>query len=319
MFARTRGANRTHGYDCLQLLFTRTTWTIDSLHDDILRTGMMKRYVTIWSLLLLTTVVLSTLTRPEIAQAKKLKVYSLPKTIAAGQMGIIVFQNPDPEHPKSQSKCTAERLIAWVKSDIPILRIEQNGKQVWMPLGSYQSVGDSCIATFMAPVTLEEGKATLFLVNGSDPSIPYYFNVQKKVETKLTTVEGGTIKPLTNFKIVGDGFVPEGIVDEKKAREELEANIGLSKLTPAQQWTAVNHRIMKDWDKLSEGNFLYLEQNGKTWRSFVESCGLSPAGMTLEFAAPPDIQPGLITLTLGIRMNNAEIAKTNPITATVTP
>jgi hypothetical protein len=259
------------------------------------------------------------------AHARKLKVYSLPKSIVPGQLGIIIFENPDPTHPVTRSACTAERLIGWVKSDIPILRVEQNGKQVWTVLGSYQTVGDSCIATFMAPTIFQAGRATLFLVNLSDPSIPYYFTIESKPEAKLTGVEGGVIKPLAKFRIIGDGFVPEGSVNQEKAREELEQNIGLSKLSPAEQWTALNHRIMKDWDKLPTGNFLYLEQGGKTWRGFVETCGITwtadhpSAGMTLDFIAPPDIQPGPISLTLGIRMNGKEVFKTAPLNSVVAP
>jgi hypothetical protein len=275
---------------------------------------MMKRYVTVWSILLAITLLLS-LT----ANARKLKVYSLPKAIVPGQLGIIVFENPDPEHPFTRSKCTAEKLIAWMKSDVPILRIEQNGKQVWTSLGSYQSVGDSCIATFMAPAIFQAGHATVYLVNGTDPSVPYPMTITPKADAKLVKVDGGMIHPLTNFRVIGDGFVPEGFVDEKSAREELEQNIGLSKLSPAEQWTAVNHRIMKDWDKLSGGNFLYIEQAGKSWRCFVENCGITPDGMSLEFTAPPDLVPGPATLTLGIRMNNAEVMRTAPMTATVGP
>ena len=284
---------------------------------------MKNRFGVLWAITLLITLLFS-----EAASARKLKVYSLPKAIVPGQLGIIVFENPDPTHSVTRASCTADRLIGGVKSDIPILRIEQNGKQVWTSLGSYQTAGDSCIATFMAPAIFTTGRATLYIVNGSDPSIPYYFTIAAKPTAALTSVEGGIIKPLANFRVIGDGFVPEGSVNEKKARAELEQNIGLSHLSPAEQWTAVNHRIMKDWDKLPTGNFLYLEQGGKSWRSFVESCGLSTAGeasatsgtaagMTLEFSAPPDIQPGPITLTLGIRMNGAEVFKTAPITATV--
>ncbi|MFI5200875.1 MAG: hypothetical protein ACHQNE_00625 [Candidatus Kapaibacterium sp.] len=278
---------------------------------------MKNRFGVLWAITLLITLLFS-----EAASARKLKVYSLPKAIVPGQLGIIIFENPDPTHAVTRASCTADRLIGWVKSDIPILRIEQNSKQVWTSLGSYQTVGDSCIATFMAPAIFTAGRATLFLVNGSDPSIPYYIAIAAKPSAMLTGVEGGTIKPLENFRLIGDGFVPEGSINEKKARAELEQNIGLSHLSPAEQWTAVNHRIMKDWDKLPTGNFLYLEQGGKTWRGFVETCGISatsgtPAGMTLEFNAPPDIQPGPITLTLGIRMNGAEVLKTAPITATV--
>lgn len=275
---------------------------------------MMKRYVMVWSILIAITLMLS-LT----ASARKLKVYSLPKSIVPGQLGIIVFENPDPEHPFSRSKCTAEKLIAWMKSDVPILRIEQNGKQVWTSLGSYESVGDSCIATFMAPLIFTPGHATVYIVNGTEPSIPYSLTIAPKPEAKLRNVEGGSIHPLATFVVVGDGFVPELSVDEKAARAELEQNIGLSKLSPAEQWTAVNHRIMKDWDKLPEGNFLYIEQGGKSWRCFVEECGITVDGMTLSFVAPPDIQPGPATLTLGIRMNGAEVARTAPITAMVGP
>ncbi|HZK76693.1 MAG TPA: hypothetical protein VFD13_07270 [Candidatus Kapabacteria bacterium] len=283
---------------------------------------MKNRYSIVWAVVFLIPILLLQVACPPAASARKLKVYSLPKSIVPGQLGIIVFENPDPTHSVTRASCTADRLIGWVKSDIPILRIEQNGKQVWTALGSYQTVGDSCIATFMAPVIFTTGRAALYLVNGSDPSIPYYFTISAKPGAILTGVEGGVIKPLTNFRIVGDGFVPEGSVNEKKARAELEENIGLSKLSPAEQWTALNHRVMKDWDKLPTGNFLYIEQGGKSWRGFVESCGLNttsgtPAGMTLEFNAPPDIVPGPITLTLGIRMNGAEVFKTIPITATV--
>ena len=273
---------------------------------------MMKRYVTVWSILIAITLLLS-LT----ANARKLKVYSLPKAIAPGQLGIIVFENPDPDHAMSRSKCTAEKLISWMKSDVPILRIEQNGKQVWTSLGSYQSVGDSCIATFMTPVIFQAGHATVYIVNGTDPSIPYPLTIGAKADAKLLKVDGGSIHPLAKFRVIGDGFVPEGSVDEKTAREELEQNIGLSKLSPAEQWTAVNHRIMKDWDKLPEGNFLYIEQGGKSWRCFVENCGITIDGMSLEFTAPPDLAPGPATLTLGIRMNSAEVMRSAPITANV--
>src|SRR4051812_10662111 len=80
------------------------------------------------------------------ASAHRLKVYSFPKQIAASQLATIVFENPDPEHPISRNKCTAEKLMAWVKSDVPILRIEQKGKQIFTSLGSYMSEGDSVIA-----------------------------------------------------------------------------------------------------------------------------------------------------------------------------
>jgi hypothetical protein len=275
---------------------------------------MMKRYLTIW-----TVVFAVTLSLIQIAQARRLKVYTLPKAVAPGQLTTIVFENPNPEVQKAQAKCTAEKLIAWVKSDIPILRIDQKGKQVWTSLGSYQTLGDSAIATFMMPVSFDPGEATLYLVNDRDQSVPYHITIGTKVETKLLGVEGNAIKPLGKFRVIGEGYVPEGFVDEKKAREELEANVGLSSKTPAQQWDFLNHRLMKDWDKLTEGNFLYLEQNGKTWRGFVETCGITPQGMTLEFVAPPDMVAGPINLQMGIRMNGADVFKTAPITVNVMP
>src|SRR5258705_177025 len=59
---------------------------------------------------------------------RRLKVYSFPKQIAAGQLATIIFENPNPDQQISRNKCTAEKLIAWVKSDVPILRIEQKNK-----------------------------------------------------------------------------------------------------------------------------------------------------------------------------------------------
>ena len=53
----------------------------------------MKRYLAVWSALIAITFILS-LT----ANARKLKVYSLPKAIIPGQLGIIIFENPDPDH-----------------------------------------------------------------------------------------------------------------------------------------------------------------------------------------------------------------------------
>jgi len=275
---------------------------------------MMKRYLTVWAV-----VFGITFTLLQVAQARRIKVYTLPKPTAPGQLATLVFENPTPETPKAQAKCTAEKLIAWVKSDFPILRIDQKGKQVWTSLGSYMTMGDSCIATFMMPLGFEAGEATLYLVNDRDQSVPYHITIAPKVDAKLIGVEGNVVKPLGKFRVIGEGYVPEGFVDEKKAREELEANIGLSSKTPAQQWDFLNRRLMKDWDKLTEGNFLYMEQNGKTWRGFVETCGLTPQGMTLEFVAPPDIVAGPLKLMLGIRMNGADVMKTEPITVNVTP
>ncbi|HEY6171532.1 MAG TPA: hypothetical protein VIX80_04645, partial [Candidatus Kapabacteria bacterium] len=97
--------------------------------------------------------------------AGRLKVFSYPKQIAAGQMAVIIFENPDLEASIDRSSCTAEKLLSWVKQDVPILRIEQKGKQIFTSLGSYKTLGDSAMATFMVPPTLVEGDATLFLLN----------------------------------------------------------------------------------------------------------------------------------------------------------
>jgi hypothetical protein len=281
---------------------------------------MMKRFLFVWSIAMLATVCILQIFRPEIALARKLKVYRLPKSIAPGQLGIIVFENPDPSVPISRASCRAEKLIAWVNSDIPILRIEQNGKQIWTSLGSYQTLGDSSIGIFMAPLGMQAGPATVFLVNGRDPSIPYPLTIGSSLQATLTGVEGGSITPLGTFRVIGDGFLPtESNLDTKPAITELEDNIGYSKLPKAEQWTALNHRIMSDWDRIPEGDFLTIEQSGKTWRTFVQQCGLAPSGMTLDFGAPPDIQPGPATLTLSLRMNGQEVMKTAPLAVTIGP
>jgi hypothetical protein len=272
----------------------------------------MKRHLTVWAVILLVTVGLI-----ETAHARRLKVYRLPKQIAPGQLGIIVFENPTPDQPKSQSLCTAPKLIGWTKSEVPILRIEQNGKQVWMSLDSYRSIGDSCFATFMAPVSLVPGPATVFIVNGSDPSIPYPLHVEAKLAMEVSGIDGSSISALGTIRIVGDGFVPEIYTEKKKVSDELEANIGLSKLLKAQQWSALNHRIMKDWDKLPEGDYLMVEQGGTSWRAFAEECGIEAKGMTLDFIAPPDLTAGAAKLTLVVILNGAEAARSTPLMVTV--
>jgi hypothetical protein len=272
---------------------------------------MTKRLVVLWLLLLVTTVVLS-----ETAHATRLKVYSFPKQIAPGQLAMIVFQSPSADV-RSRSQCTAEKLIAWVKSDVPILRIEQNGKQIWTSLGSYQTVGDSMVASFMVPVALVPGEASLFLVNDRDASIPYHFTVIPEIKAELLSVESGSISPLGTFRVIGTGFVPNQLLDNAQAQQELDANIGYHKLTRSAQWTAMNHRMEKDWDKLQEGNFLYLEQGGKTWRSYVEGCGITPAGLSLDFAAPPDILPGPIAVSMSVRMAGKEVTRTQPLNVRV--
>ncbi len=226
-------------------------------------------------------------------------------------MGTIIFDNPSPEAPFSRSKCVAERLISWVKSDVPILRIEQNGKQVWTSLGSYQSIGDSCIATFMAPVTLEAGKVTLYLVNGHDNTVPYEFVCVKDIKLQLKGIVGGSIAPLGLFALIGEGFLPTPIIDKKNAIDELEHNVGYDKLSKEEQWTTLNRRIASDWGRQSEGNFLHIEQNGKKWDIFVEECGLSRDGMTMIFIAPPDIVAGPAKMRLTLRLDKKEVSQTD--------
>jgi hypothetical protein len=273
--------------------------------------AMIKRLVMGWVLVLATTLLLI-----ETAHATRLKVYSFPKQIAPGQLAMIIFENPSPEV-RSRAQCTAEKLIAWVKSDVPILRIEQNGKQIWTSLGSYQTVGDSMIASFMIPVALLPGEATLFLVNDRDASVPYHFTVISEIRSELTGIESGHITPLGTFRVFGTGFVPNQLLDNADAQRELDANIGYSKMEKPAQWTAMNHRMEKDWDKLGEGNFLYLEQAGKTWRSYVEGCGITPQGLSLDFNAPPDLKPGPVAISMSVRMGGKEVTRTNKFIADV--
>jgi hypothetical protein len=79
----------------------------------------------------------------------------------------------------------------------------------------------------------------------------------------------------------------------------------------------MNKRMANDWDKLAEGNFLYIEQNGNSWRTFVEGCGIERGGLALDFTAPPGLKPGTATISLGIRMDKKEVVKTAPITVNV--
>ncbi|MDP4200649.1 MAG: hypothetical protein Q8922_14655 [Bacteroidota bacterium] len=278
----------------------------------------MKRYLTGWSILLLLTLALTEVA-PQAACGRKLKIYSLPKEIAPGQLGMLIFENPNPALQKSESKCIGERLPGWTKSDIPILRIEQNGKQVWMPLISYQTVGDSSIATFMAPTTLEPGKAQLFLINDHDFSIPSSFTVTKELHTALRGITGPEVRPLGTVHIIGDGFVPEGSIHTKKAIDELETNIGYSKLSKADQWTALNRRVMKDWTSFARGNFLTIEQNGKKWRIPADGCGIDLRGMLLDYTLPPDLVAGRATFAIYVRLGGMDVLETTPIPVTVTP
>ena len=279
----------------------------------------MKRLLSLWTVVLVCTLALMQVS-PQLAKARKLKVYTLPKQIAAGEMGILLFENPDPSQTKSQSKCTGEKLTGWVKSDIPILRIEQNGKQVWMPLISYQTMGDSAIATFMAPTSLVPGAAQLFLINDHDFSVPYAFTVTKDLQTRLIGTEPNSeYKPAGHIHVLADGAVPEGFIDTKKAIDELEVNIGYSKLSKAQQWEALNHRVIKDWDNIPRGNFLVVKQGDKKWKLYSDGCGVSKNGMVLDYMLPPDLISGQALIALYERLGGMDIMETSYIPINITP
>lgn len=253
---------------------------------------------------------------PALLNAARLKIYSYPKNIAPGQMAVIVFENPNLDETIDRSSCTAEKLLTWVKQDVPILRIEQKGKQIYTSLGSYKTLGDSAMATFMVPVNLSEGEASLFILNDRAVSVPYTFTVMPKAEVKLYRVEG-TLTPLGTFKIVGEGFLPSTMVDPTNVVTELDMNVGYNKMSKAEQYTALNKRIQTDWDRVATGNFLYINQNGKEWRIFVENCGMAPGGLVLEFVLPPDVKPGTANFTMMIRKDKVEYGRSEPLTVTI--
>ncbi|MEI8134520.1 MAG: hypothetical protein WCH46_05495 [bacterium] len=249
--------------------------------------------------------------------ARRLKVFSYPKEIAAGQLATVIFENPDPEHPISRNKCTAEKLIAWIKSDVPILRVEQKGKQVFTSFGSYLSEGDSVIATFMVPVSLEAGQATLFLLNDRDASVPYSFTVAPMMNCTLKKIAAPYISPLGKITVIGEGFLPAEIIDPNQAIRELRDNVGYDKMSLAEQWTVLHKRIASDWGRVAMGDFLQLEQGGKKWELYVESCGLLRDGLVLDFIAPPDIKPGSATISMSLRKDHNLITTSTPLTVTV--
>lgn len=251
------------------------------------------------------------------ARARRLKVYSFPKQIAAGQLATIIFENPEPDHPISRNKCTADKLLAWVKSDIPILRIEQKGKQVFTSLGSYLSEGDSVIATFMVPEKFEAGDATLFLLNDRDASVPYAFTITAEMKCTLNKIQAGYIAALGKITVIGEGFLPATVIDPTSAIKELQDNVGYGSMSLGEQWATLHRRISNDWARVVMGDFLELEQNGKKWELYVESCGLEKDGLTLDFIAPPDIKPGPATISMTLRKDHAVAATSAPLTVTV--
>ncbi len=267
---------------------------------------------------LVTSCILAALLLSPIASyASRLKVFSYPKQIAAGQMGIILFENPDPEVKIERSSCTAEKLLAFTKMDIPILRIEQNGKQIYTQLGSYLTIGDSSIATFMVPIALAPGDATLFIMNGTEASVPYKFTVTATMEAKLTKIESGAIKPLEKFRVIGEGFMPSTILDVANQINELTLQLKYDKLSKGEQFLMLNKRVQTDWSRVPTGNFLEIEQGGKLWHIFVESCGITKDGSALEFTAPPDLKSGSANVSLSLRYNKNETTKSTPISVIV--
>lgn len=253
-----------------------------------------------------------------ISFAARLKVYQYPKQISGGQLGVIIFENPDPSTSISRTQCTAEKYLSWVKSDLPILRIEQSGKQIFTSLGSYRTYGDSAVAVFMAPVILEPGEATLFVLNGRDASVPYKFTVPPTMQTNVQGVEGGgAIKPLEPFMLVGDGFVAMTPLDNANALEELRQNLNYDAMPKTEQQMLLNRRISTDWLRVPSATFLEIEQGGKTWLIYVEECGLTRRGVSLKFTAPGDLKPGTANLTAWIRYNNAEASRSAPIAVNV--
>jgi len=248
---------------------------------------------------------------------RRLKVYSFPKQIAAGQLATIIFENPNPEQPISRTKCTAEKLIAWIKSDVPILRIEQKNKQVFTSLGSYISQGDSVVATYMVPVTFEPGDATLFLLNDRDASVPYPFTIAPAMQCTLKKIASGYIAGLGKITVIGEGFLPAEVLDPTNAIKELQMNVGYDKMSLGDQYITLHRRMANDWARVAMGDFLQLEQGGKKWELFVESCGLTMDGLTLDFIAPPDIKPGPATLTMVLRKDKAVAGTSAPLNVTV--
>jgi len=248
---------------------------------------------------------------------RRLKVYSFPKQIAAGQLATIIFENPNPDQPISRNKCTAEKLLAWVKSDVPILRIEQKGKQIFTSLGSYLSEGDSMIATYMVPVSMEPGDATLYLLNEHDASVPYPFSVTSTVTCTLKKIASDHIAGLGKLTVIGEGYLPAEILDPTNAIKELQMNVGYDKMSLADQYITLHRRMANDWARVAMGDFLQLEQGGKKWELFVESCGLLKDGLTLDFIAPPDIKPGAATLTMVLRRDKVEVSRSAPLNVMV--
>ncbi len=246
------------------------------------------------------------------ASARRLKIFSYSKSIAAGQYAYIIFENPNPEQVVARTKCDADKLMAWAKMDVPILRIDQNGKQIFTTLGSYQTMGDSCVATWIVPTTLSAGDANLFVLNDREASTPYKFTVTPSMQCHL--IKAATVlKPSEEFTLVGEGYVPVDTIDRKITLEKLKVNFAYDKLSKSDQFTELNKKMKINWTMVSTGNVLTISQGASTWMVFVEGCGIDKDGVTLDFTCPSDIKPGKATLTLAIRYNGNDVAKSDPL------
>ncbi|HET6512807.1 MAG TPA: hypothetical protein VFH43_11485, partial [Candidatus Kapabacteria bacterium] len=152
-----------------------------------------------------------------------------------------------------------------------------------------------------------------FLVNVRDASIPYAFTVNQSYESKLLRLQGLAINPLSQFKVIGEGFMPTQILDQTAAIKELEHNVGYSKLEKADQYTRLLKRISNDWARVDQANYLIIKQGTHEWTIFVEQCSITPRGMALDFTSPPDLKPGNATLIMALKNGGKEVARTVPL------
>jgi hypothetical protein len=251
------------------------------------------------------------------ATARRLKIYSYSKTVAPGQYAYVIFENPNTDIVIARAKCDAEKLMALTRMDVPTLRIDQNGKQIFTALGSYRSMGDSCVATWLVPTALTAGAATLFVINDREASTPYVFSVDAKMQCRLVKVTTPAIKASELFTVVAEGYVPVDTMDRRNTLEKLRVNFAYDKLSKSEQFIELNKKMKTNWTMVSTGNILTITQGSSTWTVFVEGCGIDKDGVTLDFTAPSDIKPGPATMTLSIRYNNNDVAKSEPMTVVV--
>ncbi len=252
-----------------------------------------------------------------VSEARRLKIYSYPNTIAPGQYSYIIFENPNATQVFARTKCDAEKLPSMMKQDVPILRIDQNGKQVFTSLGSYRTLGDSCVAAWIIPMTVSPGEATLYIINDRDVSTPYKITIAPKMDCKLIAVSTGPLKPSERFSLVAEGYVPTDTTDRKIAIEKLRQNFSYDALSKADQFRELNKKLTVSWPTVSTGEYVTIEQGGQHWNIFVEGCGIDRQGTTLDFTCPPDLKSGAASIVLNLRYNGNDIAKSQPLQVTV--